>query len=281
MNQLSQAQPLAVIEPQEGFVRPNLREVWTHRDILRLLVRRDVSVRYKQTLIGAAWTVLRPALLAVVFSVFLGIVFDPNTEGIPYPAFVFASMAIWLFFSEALGKCAESTTNSTELISKVYFPRLIIPIAAVLPPLVDLGIALVVVVVVNVLYGVAPDAHILLLPLIVTWALALAFGAGLWLSALAVRFRDVALVVPFLVMILLFSGAVFFPLSTLSETQQTLFSLNPLVSIMEGYRFAMFPGSDDPGFVFLVVVPMVFSAFLIVTGLLYFARAQRFFADVI
>jgi lipopolysaccharide transport system permease protein len=281
VNEASRSPSVTVIEPQSGFVRPDLGEVWAQRDILQFLVRRDVSVRYKQTLVGAAWTVLRPALLAAVFAVFLGIVFDPNTGEIPYPAFVFASMAIWLFFSEALAKCAESTINSTELISKVYFPRLIIPTSAVLPPLVDLGIALVVVVIVNVLYGVPPDAHILLLPMIVLWALSLAFGAGLWLSALAVRFRDIALVVPFLVMILLFSGAVFFPLSTLTETQQTLFSLNPLVSIMEGYRFAIFPGSDDPGLLFLVVVPLAWSLFLVVTGLYYFARAQRFFADVI
>ena len=281
MNHLTDARPLSVIEPQSGFVKPNLREVWGHRDILQFLVRRDVSVRYKQTLIGAAWTVLRPALLAAVFSVFLGVVLDVQSGDIPYPAFVFASMAMWLFFSEAFGKCAESTTTSTELISKIYFPRLIIPLSAVLPPLVDLGIALVVVVTVNLLYGVPPDWHIVLLPLIVAYALALAFGAGLWLSALAVRFRDVGLVVPFLLMILLFSGAVFYPLSNFSETQQLLFSLNPLVSVMEGYRFAMFPGSDNPGVLFLLVYPLAISALLIVTGLLYYARAERYFADVI
>lgn len=281
MNQLTDARPLAVIEPQSGFVAPNLREVWEHRDILLFLVRRDISVRYKQTLIGASWSVLRPALLAVVLAVFMGVVLDIQTGDIPYPAFVFASMAIWLFFSEALGKCAESTITGAELISKIYFPRLTIPLAAVVPPLVDLGIALIVVLVVNVLYGVPPDAHILLLPVVVAYALALALGAGLWLSALAVRFRDVSLIVPFLVMVLFFSGAVFYPLSDFTETQQTLFSLNPLVSIMEGYRFAIFPGSDDPGVFFLLVYPLLISVVLIVSGLFYFAHAERYFADVI
>lgn len=281
MTELPEARPLAVIEPRSGFVAPDLREVWEHRDILTFLVRRDISVRYKQTLIGAAWTVLRPALLALVFSVFLGVVLDIQTGDIPYPAFVFASMAIWLFFSEALAKCAESTVLSADLISKIYFPRLTIPLAAVLPPLVDLGIALVVVLVVNLLYGVPPDAHILLLPLVVLYSLALAFGAGLWLSALAVRFRDVGLIVPFMVMILLFSGAVFYPLSDFSEAQQTAFSLNPLVSIMEDYRYAIFPGSDYPGAFFLFVYPLLVSSVLIVTGLFYFAHAERYFADVI
>jgi len=255
--------------------------VWRQRDILRFLVKRDVAVRYKQTLVGAAWTVLRPALLAVVFSVFLGLLLDAPSNGVPYPAFVFASMAMWLFFSEALAKSAESTTTNPELISKIYFPRLILPTAAVLPPLVDLGVAFGVVVVVNLFYGITPDLHILLLPLVVLFALAVALGAGLWLSALAVRFRDVQLVVPFLLMILLFSGAVFYPLDTVPDTLQVLYSINPLVSIMEGYRFAMFPGSDDPGLLVLVVIPAFVSVLLLVTGLLYFARVEPYFADVI
>ena len=281
MNTLSEAPPVVtVIEPPRGFERPRLREVWLHRDILYFLVRRDIALRYKQTVVGAAWAVLRPALLAVVFSVFLGLFLDADYGGVPLPAFIFASMAMWLFFSEALGKCAESTTGSTELISRIYFPRLIIPIAAVIPPLVDLGVSVVVVLVVLALYGISPEIQLLLLPAVALVALGVAFGAGIWLAALAVRFRDVHLIVPFLILILLFSGCVFAPLSELADNIQTVYSINPLVGIMEGYRWVMLGGAAPDPLVF-PIIPVVISCLLIFTGVIYFARAERNFADVI
>lgn len=271
---------MGVIEPPRGFERPNLREVWRHRDLLYLLVRRDVALHYKQTLVGAAWAVLRPALLAVVFSVFLGLFLDADYGDVPLPAFIFASMAMWLFFSEALAKCAESTTGSSDLISRIYFPRLVIPIAAVLPPLVDLAVSVVVVLVVLALYGVYPEIQLLLLPAVTLVALMTAFGFGIWLSALAVRFRDVHLIVPFLILILLFSGCVFAPLSELPENIQTVYSINPLVGIMEGYRWVMI-GADAPNALVFPILPLLVSSILTFTGVIYFARAERGFADVI
>jgi lipopolysaccharide transport system permease protein len=280
VNQISEAPPIGVIEPPRGWVRPDFGEVWRHRDILYFLVRRDVALHYKQTLIGATWAVLRPALLAAVFSLFLGLFLDADYGDVPLPAFVFASITLWLFFSEAFASCAESTTKSTDLISRIYFPRLIIPIAALLPPLADLGISLIVVFVVLALYGITPEVQVLLLPAVVVLALATSFGAGLWLSALAVRFRDVHLVVPFLLLILMFSGCVFAPLSELPEKIQTVYSINPLVGIMEGYRWVML-GAEAPNLLVFPVIPMLVSTALIVTGLFYFARAERGFADVI
>jgi lipopolysaccharide transport system permease protein len=271
---------MGVIEPPGGFVKPDIREAWRQRDILYFLVRRDISLHYKQTIIGVAWAVLRPALLAVVFSVFLGIFIDSEYGGVPLGAFVFASMSMWLFFSEAFGKCAESTTGSTELISRIYFPRLIIPTAAVLPPLVDLAISVAVTVVVVLLYGVSIEPQIVLLPLVVLVALAVIYGAGLWLSALAVRFRDIHLVVPFLILILLFAGCVFQPLSEVPDDIQTVYALNPLVGIMEGYRWTIL-GAEAPDLLVFPVIPAAIGIVLVVTGIFYFARAERAFADVI
>ena len=238
-----------------------------------------MAVTYKQAAIGVLWAVLRPAALAVVFSIFLGSLLKAPSEGVPYPAFVITGLTVWTYFATAVSRSSSSTVDNAALIQKVYFPRLLIPLAAVVAPMVDLAVALVVLEVVLLAYGLFPQLDLLSLPLVVLITIATAFGAGLWLSALAARYRDVQLLVPFLLQILLFASAVFFPVSLLPDGLQTVYAFNPLVGIMESYRVALLPVGDLS--VPYLIFPAVTSVLLIVTGLVYFTRAEQTMADVI
>jgi lipopolysaccharide transport system permease protein len=271
---------LTVIEPVGGLVFPDLRELWRRRDLLYLFVLRDLTVRYKQSIAGALWAVLQPVALAAVFSVFLGILAKvPSEEGIPYPVFALSGMVVWLFFTSSLVRSADSTVASSDLISKVYFPRVAIPLAAALAPVVDFAVAFVVVVGALLAYGQPIDAKILLIPLMVPLVLTLALGAGLWLSALYVRFRDIGLIVPFMVQVGLFITPIIYPFSLLPDHLRLVYGLNPMVGVLELYRWMVFPGAAWPGAV--VVVPLIVAPALLVSGAAFFERSQRGFADVI
>jgi lipopolysaccharide transport system permease protein len=273
--------PERVIEAGGRVPRPNLRELWDHRDLAYFLARRDVSVRYKQTAIGTVWAILQPVSLAVVFSVFLGLLAHvPSRAGIQYPLFALSGMVMWLYFTQALTRTADSTVSSSELISKVYFPRLVIPLAAVVPPLIEFTIAFLVVLVAMLIYGHPPQWEILLTPLPVLLAMATALGFGLWLSALHVRFRDVALVVPFVIQVGLFVTPIVYPLSIIPHHLQWVYALNPMVGVLETYRWCLFPGQGGDAW-YVLAVPILASTALIVTGSIYFAHAEREFADVI
>ncbi len=269
------------IEAGRRVALPDLRELWEYRDLAYFLVRRDVSVRYKQTAIGTLWAILQPLALAIVFSVFLGLLAHvPSRYGIPYPLYAVSGMVMWLYFTQALLRTSDSTVRSAELISKVYFPRMVIPLAAVIPPLIEFGIAFIVVIAAMFVYGHPPQWQILLVPAPVLLALATALGCGLWLSALHVRYRDVALVVPFIVQVGLFVTPIVYPLSIIPHNLQPLYALNPMVGVLEAYRWCLFPGNGGPAW-YIVAIPIVESILLILTGALYFARSEREFADVI
>jgi lipopolysaccharide transport system permease protein len=265
-----------VIEPPRRWAVPDLAEVWHHRELVYFLARRDISVRYRQTAVGAAWAIAQPVGFAAVFSLVTSLVGRPPTEGIPFPVFALTGMTMWLFFSNGMALTAASTVGSAQLISKVYFPRLVIPLAAIVPPMIDFLIALAVLVIAMVAFGVSFGVNLLALPLVFALALVTVLGAGLWLSALSVRFRDVQHVVPFLTQIGLFLSPVFYSLSLIPDRFQALYSLNPLTAMLEGFRWAML-GTEDPTPVLLVSVTV--SVLLMVTGLFYFARAERRFAD--
>jgi lipopolysaccharide transport system permease protein len=269
-----------VITPPKGWQPPNLRELWDYRDLAFFLVKRDVSIRYRQTLIGTVWAILQPLLLAAVFSVFLGHYAKVKSgAGVPYPVFAVAGMAMWLYFSQAMQFASDSTVSSRELISKVWFPRMIIPISAVLPPLIDFIPAFLVAVVVELAYGIVPPVQIVLMPLIAVLTLFVALGAGLWLSALNVRYRDIRLAVPFLIMVGLFVTPIIYPFDQVPEAVQPFYALNPLVGVLETYRWMLFPDADWPGW--LLAIPLTVAVVLLVSGAWYFARAERDFADVI
>jgi lipopolysaccharide transport system permease protein len=265
-----------LIEPAREWPLPDFRRVWQYRELIYFLARRDIAVRYRQTAVGAAWAIIQPVGFAAAFSLVLSLWSRPPTSGIPYPVFALAGMSVWLFVSSSLTHIAGSTVGSSALISKVYFPRLVIPLAALIPPAVDFLIAFGVLAVAMAFWGVGPPAQVVFVPLIVLLAAATVFGAGLWLSALAVRHRDVQHVVPFVVQIGLFASPVLYQLNLVPERYQALYALNPMVGVLEGFRWALL-GTDSPGAI--VLIPVVTAVILLVTGLMYFTRAEASFAD--
>lgn len=268
-----------VIEPPKGVELPNLRELWERRDLLYFMAYRDIAVRYKQALIGAFWAVLQPILLAGIFAVFFGILAKVDSApGIPYPLFVLSGFVIWLYFAMAVTDCALSTLASSTLISKVYFPRLVIPLAAVIPATVDFFVGFFVVVIAAWAYGFEPTLKILALPGLLALTFTTILGAGLWLSALNVKYRDVVLLVPFLTQIGLFISPVVYPIDLVPENLQAVYLANPTAGILELYRWIILP-TDFPGM--LLLIPIAVSIVLLVTGSIYFKRAEREFADVI
>lgn len=278
--QATNSSTVRVIEPTSRFSHASVRELWEHRDLLYLLARRGVAARYKQSTIGIAWAVLQPLLLALVFSVFFGhLAKIPSEQGVPYPAFAVSGMVLWLFFAGTMNAATESTIANRELIAKVYFPRVIIPVAAAAQPLVDFAIAFVVVLATLLVYGVTPPIQIVLIPFAVLLALLTALGIGLWLSAINVRYRDVHLAVPFLITVGLFVSPITYPFHLIPSALRPIYALNPLVGVLETYRWMLFPSADWPGM--LLLIPIGISLLLVVTGAMYFQRTEHTFADVI
>jgi lipopolysaccharide transport system permease protein len=271
---------VTVIEPQMGVSWPDWRDLWSHRELLLVLARRDVSVRYKQSFIGALWSLVQPLSFAAVFSIFFDLLTDIDTgTDVPYPVFAVLGMVTWLFFTAGLTKVSESTVVSAPLISKVYFPRLVIPLSSVAAPVVDFAVGMVVVLGVTFAYGVVPPVQVVLVPLLVPLVLAVTLGFGLWFSAINVKYRDIGNLVSFIILLGLFISPIIYPFSTVPAEYHLLYGLNPMVGVMELTRWMVLPGADFP--TLLIWVPLVESTVLIATGILYFGRAQRGFADVI
>jgi lipopolysaccharide transport system permease protein len=273
-------EPVRVMEPAGGWRFPDFREFWDHRDLFYVLVRRDIAARYRQSVFGASWAILEPVLLAAVFALFLGQYANiQSVPGVPYGLLAISGMVIWLFISSSLEKASLSTLSSGALLSRVYFPRLIIPLAAIVPPLIDFCIAFVVVIAAMLIYGVAPGIHIVLLPVVIVVAVMVVAGMSLWLSALNVRYRDIQQAVPFALLVSFFITPIIYPITQIPSAVKPFYSLNPAVGILEGYRFALFDTYAFPGAV--LIVPVVAGIVLLITGLLYFEKTENSFADVI
>ncbi len=271
---------VTLIEPSTGASWPDWRELWARRELIYVLGRRDVAIRYKQSLIGALWAVVQPLLLAAVFTIFFGVLADIDTGmDVPYPVFAILGMVTWLFFTSAISKISTGMVTSSTLVSKVYFPRLVIPIAATLAPVIDFVIGFVVALVVTLAYGVVPPVQVVLVPLLVPIVLVVVLAFGLWLAALHVKYRDVNNIVPFAVLVGLFITPIIYPFSHVPEAYQLLYGLNPMVGVLELMRWMVLPGSDFPAL--LILITFVESVVLLATGILYFNRAQRSFADLI
>jgi lipopolysaccharide transport system permease protein len=271
--------PVVRIVPARGWVSLKLGELWAYRELLYFLVWRDVMVRYKQTALGAAWAVIQPFCTMIVFSLFFGRLAKIPSNGIPYPIFAYAALVPWTFFANGLGQSANSLVGSANLIKKVYFPRLMIPTATVLSEGVDFCIAFVVLLLMMLYYGIAPTANVVWLPLFLLLALGTSLGVGLWLSALNVHFRDVRYVVPFITQFWLFATPVAYPSSLLSEPWRTLYGLNPMVGVVEGFRWALLGSGPAPGA--MAGVSGLVTAALLTSGALYFRRMEKTFADVV
>ncbi len=267
-----------VIEPSRGWQALELSDLWRYRELLYFLTWRDVKVRYKQTALGAAWAVLQPVLTMVLFSIIFGQLAKLPSEGIPYPIFTYVALLPWQLFAFALSNSSNSLVGSQNLVSKVYFPRLVIPIASVLPGLVDFAISFVVLLVMMVYYQIPLSARMLTLPLFLVLALGTALGVGLWLSALNVEYRDVRYVVPFLTLFWQYATPVAYSSTLIPEKWRLLYGLNPMTGVVEGFRWALL-GNGDLGGMFGASVAIILV--LLVTGLLYFKRMEASFADVI
>jgi lipopolysaccharide transport system permease protein len=273
------AQPIIRIRPSQGWVALNLRDLWDYRELLYFLVWRDIKVRYKQTVLGAAWAILQPLLTMSVFSVFFGRLAGIPSDGIPYPVFTFTALLPWQLFAHALTESSNSLVANERMITKVYFPRLVIPLSAVLAGLVDFGIAFGVLVVMMFFWGIVPTTAILTLPFFILLALATALAVGLWLSALNVQYRDVRYMIPFLSQFWLFATPIAYPSSLIPEPWRALYGLNPMAGVVEGFRWALLGKAG--GTSSLLVVSALIVMVLLVSGLVYFRRMERTFADVV
>ncbi len=271
--------PTTVIQPSKGLISLKLKELWDYRELLYFLIWRDIKIRYKQTVLGAAWAILQPLLTMIVFTIFFGRLAGVPSDGIPYPVFSFAALLPWQLFARALTESSNSLVGNQGLITKVYFPRLVIPMSAVLAGLVDFAISFVVLLIMMVYYGIIPNIHILTLPLFLLLAIATALAVGLWLSALNVIYRDVRHTIPFLVQFWLFLTPIAYPTSLVPEQWRTLYGLNPMVGVVEGFRWALLGKEGGVGPVVLASALVV--AVLLVGGLFYFRRMEKTFADVI
>lgn len=270
--------PVLRIRPSTGWASLNLKELWDYRELLYFLVWRDLKVRYKQTALGAAWAVIQPFFTMVVFSIFFGRLAGLPSEGLPYPVFAYAALVPWTYFASALTQSSNSLIDQGRVITKVYFPRLLLPTSAVVAGLVDLAIAFVVLLGMLLYYGIVPTPMILTLPLFVLLAAATTLGVGLWLSALNVQYRDVRYIAPFLIQFWLFLTPIAYSSTLVPEQWRPLYGLNPMVGVVEGFRWALL-GTTAPGPLLLASVVAV-SGFLI-GGLYYFRRMERSFADLI
>jgi lipopolysaccharide transport system permease protein len=302
--QLASRQPdKTLIQPQEGWLNPGLRELWQYRELLYYLTWRDVKVRYKQTVLGVSWAIIQPLMTMVIFSLIFGQLAQIPSDGIPYPVFSYAALVPWTFFSASLTKASTSLLSNTDMIKKVYFPRLSLPIAGVLGGLVDFVLAFAVLLLMIVYFLLTPAVSLLdvasgslpytlpqgaslgfsmtffTLPFFVLLALISALGLGLWLSAMNAQFRDVRYATPFIVQMLLWASPVAYPASLLDEPLRTLYALNPMVSVIEGFRWALL-GSGTLTWS-MVALSTLTGAGLLVSGVFYFRRLEKTFADVI
>ncbi len=271
--------PVLRIAPSKGWTPLKLRDLWEYRELLYFLVWRDIKVRYKQTALGASWAVIQPFLTMVVFSVFFGYLAKVPSDNIPYPIFSFAALVPWTFFASGLSQSSNSLVGSGALITKVYFPRLIIPLASVFSGIVDFLVAFVVLLFLMGYYGLAPTINVLWLPLFLLLALVTSLGVGLWLSALNVNYRDVRYIVPFITQFWMLATPIGYPSSLLHEPWRTIYGLNPMVGVVEGFRWALLGTNTAPGPI--IAVSSAAALVILVTGAFYFRRMEKTFADLV
>ena len=279
---------ITIIRPSRGWISLNLRDLWEYRELLYFLTWRDVKVRYKQTVLGAAWAIIQPFFTMVVFSVFFGKLAKMPSDNIPYPIFSYAALVPWTFFANGLSQSSSSLVASANLIKKVYFPRLVVPISSVISGAVDFVLAFVVLLGMMLYFGIVPTWNVAWLPLLLLLALVTSLGVGLWLTAMNVQFRDVRYAVPFLVQAWMFATPIAYPSSLLDEPWRTLYGINPMAGVVEGtrpgrrvqgFRWALLGTETAPGPI--ILVSALVAVGLLISGAYYFRRMERTFADVV
>jgi lipopolysaccharide transport system permease protein len=268
-----------LIRPSRGWAALDLADLWQYRELIYFLTWRDIKVRYKQTVLGGAWAILQPFLTMVVFSVFFGRLAGIPSDGLPYPIFAYCALLPWQLFAHALTESSNSLVANERLITKVYFPRLVVPISAVLAGLLDFLVAFVVLIGMMMYYHIRPTAAVWTVPLFLLLAVGAALGVGLWLSALNVQYRDVRYTIPFLTQFWLFLTPVAYPSTLVPVSWRALYGLNPMAGVVEGFRWALLGKTEGPGALLAVSVTIV--VLVLVGGLYYFQRMEQTFADVV
>ncbi len=271
--------PVIVVKPSKGWISLRLDELWQYRELLYFLTWRDIKVRYKQTVLGAAWAIIQPFFTMVVFSLFFGKLAKVPSDGIPYPIFAYAALVPWTFFANGLSQSSNSLVDNANMLKKVYFPRLVVPLSSVISGVVDFILAFTVLLGMMLFYGIYPTINVIWLPFLLLLTLATSLGVGLWLSAMNVQFRDVRYTMPFLTQFWLFATPIAYPSSLLSEPWRTLYGINPMVGVVEGFRWALLGTDTAPGPI--ILVSSLVALALLVSGCFFFRRMEKTFADVV
>ncbi len=274
-----ETKPYLVIKPKKGWQLIDFRELGEYRDLFYFLVARDIKVRYKQTVLGGLWAIIQPLFMTLVFTLFFGRLARIPSDGIPYPIFTYAAMVAWTYFATALTFSSNSLVRETALISKVYFPRLMTPLVPVITYLLDFVIALVILIALMVYFGIYPDLRVFFVPLLLVLMMLAVSGAGMFLTALNAKYRDIGMAIPFLVQFWMFASPVVYPVSMLPEKYHLIYAINPMAGIIEGFRSALLGTVAFP--TQMVLVSAVVSIIMFIIGALYFRRTERYFADVI
>lgn len=267
------------LEPSKGWVPIRLNELWQYRELLYFLTWRDIKVKYKQTILGASWAIIQPFMTMVVFSLFFGQLAKVESDGLPYPVFSYAALVPWTFFANGLQMSSNSLVNSSNMIKKIYFPRLVIPVATIIAGAVDFFLAFIVLLGMMLFYGIVPTGNVVWLPFFILLTFITSLGVGLWLSAMNVQFRDVRYTVHFIVQFWMFATPIAYSSSMIeNELLRTLYGINPMVGVVEGFRWALLGTDTAPGS--MIIVSTLVAVVLLISGLFYFRRMEKTFADV-
>ncbi len=269
---------LTLIQPEKGWSALNLGDLWRYRELIYFMTWRDLKVRYKQTLLGASWAILRPFLTMIVFSIFFGNLAKVPSDGIPYPIFAYTALLPWELFASALSQASRSLVQNTNMVTKVYFPRMILPISSILAGVVDFLIAFIVLIGMMIYYKVTPTVNVWTLPLFILLALITALGVGFWLSALNVLYRDVNYVTPFLTQFWMFITPIAYGSSLIPEKWRFLYAINPLSGVVDGFRWALLGNQQSAPGPALILSSLI-AVILLISGMFYFRRMERQFAD--
>ncbi|MBM4406134.1 MAG: ABC transporter permease [Chloroflexi bacterium] len=271
--------PTHVIKPSRGWFALNLRELWAYRELLYFFIWRDIKVRYKQTVVGAAWVIIQPFSQMVIFSVVFGHLADLPSDEIPYPVFTYTALVPWIYFANSLTNSSNAVVDQARVITKVYFPRVLLPAGGVIGGLLDFGIAFLVLIGMMLYFGISPGWAILTLPLFLLLAMATALAVGLWLSALNAVYRDVRYALTFLIQFWMFATPVAYSSGLIPDSWKPLYGINPMAGVVDGFRWALLGKAEAPGPMLAVSAAVV--VLLLVTGALYFKRMERYFADIV
>lgn len=268
-----------LIKPSEKFEGFNFKELWEYRELLYFLVRRNIKIRYSQTFIGVLWVVLQPVAIMLIFSIIFGRFAKLPSEGVPYAILVFSALLPWNLFASAISGAGTSLVMNRNLVTKIYFPRIIIPVAKVIESMLDFCISCIILFGMMVFYKIVPGRAILILPFFILWTIILALGVGFWLSALNVKYRDVTHATPFLVQIWLYVSPVAYSFSLIPKKWLWIYSLNPMVGIIEGFRWSLLAKGSD--FITIFPTSLIITCIIFITGVMYFCKTEKTFADII